>query len=195
MGEHRQLVDKRMSAEMNRRALIPISLDLGARYLKNPYMGSYNEKENSLYWGLGHKEDGGDKRHRTRGGYIGIHYRDGERREGLTREIVTNKRMAWSKKQDNRLVQNNETFGTKEISFDETYNELRSFTSADLIQKFSASAQGEIMGIGGSVSSSTEVRAHTEVETKQFKRTKRGARDRYDRAPLLPRTALPDRRR
>ena len=174
MGEHRQLVDKRMSAEMNRRALIPISLDLGARYLKNPYMGSYNEKENSLYWGLGHKEDGGDKRHRTRGGYIGIHYRDGERRhEGPTREIVTNRRLAWSRKHDNRLAQNEETYGTKEMSYDETYNEIRTFSSLDLIQKFSASAKGEVMGIGGSVSSSTEAHAHSEVETKQFKKTKK----------------------
>ena len=59
------------------------------------------------------------------------------------------------------------------MTYDETFNRLRTFTSFDLIQRFSGSAQGEIMGIGGSVSSSTEAHAHTEVETEQFNKTKR----------------------
>ena len=172
MGEHRQLVDKRMTAQMNRHALIPLALNLGARYLVDPYMGAYNEEDNSLHWGLGHKEHG-DKRHRTRVSYIGIHYRDGDRHEGPTHQIVTNRRLAWSRKHDNRLAQNDETYGTKEMSYDETYNEIRTFSSLDLIQKFSATAQGEVLGIGGSVSSSTEAHAHTEVETKQFSKTKK----------------------
>ena len=132
MGEHRQLVDKRMTAQMNRHALIPLALNLGARYLVDPYMGAYNEEDNSLYWGLGHKKHG-DSRHRTRGGYIGIHYRDGDRHEGPTHQIVTNRRLAWSRKHDNRLAQNDETYGTKEMSYDETYNEIRTFSSLDLI--------------------------------------------------------------
>ena len=173
MGEHRQLVDKRMSAMMNRRVLVPLAMNLGARYLREqPYMGSYDEEENTLHWGLGHKEHG-DARHRTRASYVGIHYTDGKRHEGPTQQIVTNRRLAWSRKHDNRLAQNDETFGTKEMSYDETYNEIRTFSSMDLIQRFSATAQGEILGIGGSVSSSTEAHGHTELETKQFSKTKK----------------------
>ena len=67
-------------------------------------------------------------------------------------------------------MQNDETITRKIMSFEETFNKLRTFSSLDLIQRFSASAQGEIMGIGGSVSSSTEAHAHTEVETEKFNR-------------------------
>ena len=152
---------------------MPLALNLGARYLRQPYMGSYDDSEKTLHWGLGHKEDGGDKRHRSRASYVGIHYGDGERIEGAKRQIVTNRRVAWSRKHDNRLAQNEETYGTKEVSFDETFNRIRTFSSFDLIQRFSASGQGEILGIGGSVSSSTEAHAHTEVETEKFNRTKK----------------------
>ena len=58
------------------------------------------------------------------------------------------------------------------MSFVETFNKLRTFSSFDLIQRFSASAKGEVLGIGGSVSSSTEGRAHSEIETEKFNRTK-----------------------
>ena len=34
MAEHRELVDKRMSAQFNRRVIVPLILDLGARRLK-----------------------------------------------------------------------------------------------------------------------------------------------------------------
>ena len=171
MGEHRQLVDKRMSAQMNRRVLIPLALNLGARYLVNPYMGAYNDDEKTLQWGLGHKKHG-DKRHRTTARYEGIHYRDGDRVAGPTRQIVTNKKIAWSRKHDNRLAQNDETFGSKKMTYDESFNRIRSFSSFDLIQRFSASAQGAVMGIGGSVSSSTEAHGHTELETEQFNKKK-----------------------
>ena len=88
------------------------------------------------------------------------------------REIVTDRRLAWSRKHDNRLAQNDETFGTKEVSFDESYDRIRTFSSLDLIQRFSASGSGEIAGIGGTVSSSTEARAHSELETEQYNKRK-----------------------
>ena len=41
MGEHRERVDKRMSAQFNRRVLDPaLALNLGARYIRDPYLGS-----------------------------------------------------------------------------------------------------------------------------------------------------------
>ena len=49
------------------------------------------------------------------------------------------------------------------MSFEETYNQIETFSSLDLMQRFSATAQGEIAGIGGSVTTTTEARAHTEV--------------------------------
>ena len=70
-------------------------------------------------------------------------------------------------KHDNRLVQNEETVTKKVVSFDETYNQIDTFSSLDLMQRFSATAQGEILGIGGSVTSTTEARAHTELKTQQ----------------------------
>ena len=41
MPEHRERVDKRTSAEINRRVMIPLLADLGARYLLKPYLGAY----------------------------------------------------------------------------------------------------------------------------------------------------------
>ena len=64
MSEHRERVDKRMSREVIRRVIIPLSLDLGARYLVVPYLSEYNDEEKTVGWGLGHKKHG-DKRHRT----------------------------------------------------------------------------------------------------------------------------------
>ena len=171
MAEHRERVDKRMSREVIRRVIIPLCLDLGARYLVSPYLGEYNDEEKTVKWGLGHKEHG-DKRHRTHVTFQGINYRDGEKREGVTQSIEVDRHLGWSIKHDNRLVQNDETITRKIMSFEETFNKLRTFSSLDLIQRFSASAQGEVMGIGGSVSSSSEAHAHTEVETEKFNRTK-----------------------
>ena len=71
------------------------------------------------------------------------------------------------------LVQNDETVVIKIASFEESFNKIRTFSSLDLMQSFSATAQGEIMGIGGSVTSTTEAKAHTELETETFNRTKK----------------------
>ena len=171
MGEHRELVDLRMMKQMNSHAIVPLLLSLGARYLVKPYIGKYDDENKTARWGYGHKHHG-DKRHRSSGAYEGIHYADGETDEGRTREVVLERRLAWAAKQDNRLAQNREHINTKKVSFEETYNEIRTFSSMDLIQRFSASAQGEVLGIGGSVSSSTEARGHTELETNQFNRHK-----------------------
>ena len=46
-------------------------------------------------------------------------------------------------KHDNRLVQNDETITKKVVSYEETYNQIETFTSLDLMQRFSATAQGE----------------------------------------------------
>ena len=171
MGVHRERADKGMSQQVIRRVIVPLCLDLGARYLVRPYLGSYDDEEKTIKWGLGHKKHG-DKRHRTNVTFEGIHYRDGEMKEGDTQEIEVDRRIGWTRRHDNRLVQNDEQVNVKIMSFEETFNKLRTFTSADLIQRFSASAQGEIAGIGGSVSSSTEAHAHTEVETEKFNRKK-----------------------
>ena len=109
-------------------------------------------------WGFGHKKHG-DKRHRTTVEYQGINYTDGEKTEGKTYERVEDRYSAWSVKHDNRLVQNDETITKKVVSYEETYNQIETFTSLDLMQRFSASAQGEIAGIGGSVTSTTEAGA------------------------------------
>ena len=171
MGQHRERVDKRTSLEVIKRVIVPLCLDLGARYLVKAYLGKYDDEEKTLKWGLGHK-DHGDKRHRTHVTFQGINYRDGQKTEGRTRSIEVDRHLGWSVKHDNRLVQNDERITRKIVSFEETFNKLRTFSSLDLIQRFSATAQGTVLGIGGSVSSSGEVHAHTEVETEKFNRTK-----------------------
>ena len=165
------VVDKRMSNEMNRRAIIPLCLNLGARHLVRPYLGAYKDEEKSLKWGLGHK-DGGDKRHRTDVGYVGIHYADGDKREGATHEIVVDRRIEWSVRHDNRLLQNKQEKELNSMSFVETFNKLRTFSSFDLIQRFSASAKGEVLGIGGSSKFVYRRTRPYEIETEKFNRTK-----------------------
>ena len=64
-------------------------------------------------------------------------------------------RIGWSRRHDNRRVQNDETVTEKVATFEETFDRLRSFSSPDVMQQFSASAQREIPGLGGSVSSTT----------------------------------------
>ena len=172
MAEHREQVDKRMMQQINRRVLIPLLIDLGARYLVKPYMGKYDDEEKSCKWGFGHKKHG-DKRHRTTVDYLGINYIDGEMRDGKTYQRVEDRYSAWSVKHDNRLVQNDETITKKIVSFEETYNQIETFSSLDLMQRFSASAQGEIAGIGGTVTTTTEARAHTEVKTNKYDRQRR----------------------
>ena len=167
MAEHREQVDKRMMQRINRRVLMPLLIDLGARYLVSPYMGKYDDEEKSARWGFGHKRHG-DKRHRTTVVYAGIAYTDGEKKEGKAYERVEERYSAWSVKHDNRLVQNDETVSKKVVAYEETYNQIETLTSLDLMQRFSATAQGEIAGIGGSVTNTTEVRAHTEVATDKY---------------------------
>ena len=48
MAEHREQVDKRMMQQINRRVLIPLLIDLGARYLVKPYMGKYDDEDKVL---------------------------------------------------------------------------------------------------------------------------------------------------
>ena len=65
------------------------------------------------------------------------------------------------------------TVDEKISSFEETFNKLRTFSSLDIMSQFSATAQGEVLGIGGSVTNTSSIHAHTEVETEKFNRTKR----------------------
>ena len=167
MAEHREQVDKRMMQQLNRRVMVPLVLDLGARYIVKPYLGMYNDEEKTAKWGLGHKKHG-DKRHRTSVAYQGMTYIDGEERVGKTYSRVEDRYLAWSVKHDNRRVQNDETVGEKKASYQETYSQIETLTSADLMQRFTATAQGEFSGIGGSVSSVTEARAHSEVATNKY---------------------------
>ena len=95
---------------------------------------------------FGHKRHG-DKRHRTTVVYAGITYTDGEKKEGKAYQRVEERYSAWSVKHDNRLVQNDETVTKKVVSYEETYNQIETLTSLDLMQRFSATAQGEIAGI------------------------------------------------
>ena len=172
MAEHREQVDKHMMQQINRRVLIPLLIDLGARYLVKPYLGKYDDEEMTAHWGFGHKKHG-DKRHRTAVTYLGINYIDGEMVDGKTYQRVSDRYSAWSVQHDNRLVQNDETVSKRVVSYEETYNQIETLTSLDLMQRFTATAQGEFAGIGGSVTSVSEVRAHTEVGTQKYDLKKR----------------------
>ena len=172
MTEHREQVDKRMMLEINRRVIMPLLIDLGARYLVKPYITKYDDEAKTAVWGFGHKKHG-DQRHRTTVTYLGINYIDGETKDGKTYERVVERYSAWSVKHDNRLVQNDETITKKVVSYEETYNQIETLTSLDLMQRFSATAQGAVAGIGGSVTSTTEARAHSEVATNKYDRQKR----------------------
>ena len=171
MAKHREQVDKEMMKLINRRVLMPLIVDLGGRYLVKPYLGKYSDEEKTARWGFGYKKHG-DKRHRTTVEYQGINYIDGEKHEGKTQQRVEDRYVAWSRKHDNRKAPNDETVTATKTSFEETYNQIETFSSLDLIQRFSASAQGEVAGFGGSVTSSTEARAHTEVKTNKYDRKK-----------------------
>ena len=172
MAEHREQVDKQMMQQINRRVLIPLLIDLGARYLVKPYLTGYDDEEKTAHWGLGSKKHG-DKRHRTTVAYLGINYIDGEMVDGKTYQRVEDRYSAWSVKHDNRLVQNDETVTKKVVSYEETYNQIETLTSLDLMTRFSATAQGEVAGFGGSVTTTTEARAHTEVGTNKYNLQKR----------------------
>ena len=102
--------------------------------------------------------------------------RDGEqasRARPVTVEI--DHRLGWSRRIDNRKVQHNRVeVSEKIVSFEETFNKLRTLSSLDIVNSFSASAQGEIAGIGGSVSKHFQTSsAHTEVETEKMNHVKK----------------------
>ena len=172
MAEHRQRVDKRVSREVIARVINPLLLDLGARYLVTPYLGRSTTTTRR-------RSRGGSATSTTATSATGP--ASGSREsltatatsdEGRTRSIEVDRRVVWSVKHDNRLVQNDETRASKVMTYDETYNKIRTFSSFDLLNRFSASAQGEIAGIGGSVSNTTETRLHTELETEIFNKQK-----------------------
>ena len=62
---------------------------------------------------------------------------DGETRDGKTYQRVEDRYSAWSVKHDNRLVQNDETVTKKVVSYEETYNQIETLTSLDILQRFS----------------------------------------------------------
>ena len=171
MAEHRQRVDKRVSRDIINRVINPLLLDLGARYLVRPYLGRYDDEEKTLNWGLGHKNHG-DKRHRSAVVFQGITYRDGVKDTGRTRKIEVNRRILWTVKHDNRLAQNDETRGIKELVFDESYNEVKTDFSIDIVTNFSAAAQGTIAGIGGNISQSINTHTHAGESTFQYNKKK-----------------------
>ena len=80
--------------------------------------------------------------------------------------------MAWQVVHDNRKFQNRETIRRKVLTYKETYDKIRTFTSLDVMQEIVASAKGEIAGFGGSVQTTSKVGAHTEVETEKIGQTK-----------------------
>ena len=169
----RERIDKTMSLSVIKHAIIPYVLDLGAKHLvKHPYLGNYDHENKSLSWGLGHKRHG-DKRHRTSVKFEGVNYADGDKMSGVTTTVEIDHRVGWSRRIDNRKVANKVTVAEKIISFEETFNKLRTLTSLDIMNQFSASAQGEIAGIGGSVSQTSSIHAHTEVETEKMNHVKK----------------------
>ena len=48
MAEHRERVDQRMSREVVKRVIVPLCLDLGARYLRRPTQKDYDDEEKTL---------------------------------------------------------------------------------------------------------------------------------------------------
>ena len=182
----RERLDKTMSRKIVDKVIIPFVEDLGARHLVgHPYLGAYDHEHKHLTWGLGHKTHG-DKRHRTSVKFEAINYRDGEKIEGETRVAEIDHRIGWSRKLDNRKVANSVTVTEKIISFEETFNKLRSLSSLDIVNSFSASAQGEIAGIGGTVSNSQTISAHTELEIEKMNHVKKRADHRRQDRPRLP---------
>ena len=169
----RERIDKNMSLQVTKRVLCPFIRDLGGRYLvDHPYMGAYDHPNKTIIYGIGHKKHG-DKRHRTSVKFEGIYYKDGKQIEGKTNTVEIDHRIGWSRKLDNRKVANSVTVAEKIISFEETFNKLRTLSSLDIMNSFTASAQGEIAGIGGSVSNTSSMHAHTEVETEKMNHTKK----------------------
>ena len=157
-----------MSLKVISRVLRPYLESLGVRYLwDRPGLTAYDHENKSISWDLARKKHG-DKRHRTTMKYEGVYYGDGEIIEGPTTTVEIDHRIGWSRKLDNRKVANKVTVSQKVALFEETYNKLRTFSSLDIMSSFTASAQGEIAGIGGSVTQTSSIHAHTEVETEKY---------------------------
>ena len=159
MPEHRERVDKRTSAEINRRVMIPLLADLGARYLAQALPRRLPGRREEHQVGSRPPPQEGPPEHgrRTKASTTAT----APMTEGPTRSIEVDRRVVWSVKHDNRLVQNDETRASKVVTFDESFNKIRTFSSFDLMTRFSASAKGEVLGIGGSVTNTTEARAHS----------------------------------
>ena len=103
--------------------------------------------------------------------FEGIYYKDGKQLEGKTNTVEIDHRVGWSRKIDNRLVANRVTVDEKISSFEETFNKLRTFSSLDIMSQFSATAQGEVLGIGGSV---TQYQQHPRSHRKSRQRNSTG---------------------
>lgn len=171
----RERIDKRMILEVTNRVLYPFYRDLGARdqtLWDVPGIGGYDHENKTLSVELGRKHHG-DKRHRNGAKCVGITYTDGQKIEGPTTTVEIDQHIGWSRRLDNRLVANKVTVSEKIMSFEESFNKLRSLSSLDIMHSLSASAQGEIAGIGGSVTQTSRVSAHTEVETEKMNHTKK----------------------
>lgn len=169
----RERIDKRMSRNIITKVICPFVKDLGAKYLwDSPAMTGYDHENKSLSYDLARKKHG-DKRMRTTVKFEGIHYKDGEQTEGPTYTVEIDHRLGWSRKLDNRKVKNNVTVSEKIMTYEETFNKFSTRSSLDIINNMSASAQGEIAGIGGTVSTSTTIHAHTEVETEKMNHVKK----------------------
>ena len=169
----RERIDKQMSREILRRVMYPFLKDLGARHLvPHPYMTGYNHENKHIQYGLGHKKHG-DKRHRSTVRFEGIHYADGRSIEGPTTTVEIDHRVGWVRKIDNRKVATPVTVSQKIALFEEEFNTLKTENSLDIVNNFSASAQGTIAGIGGTVSTSTTTSIHSQVNTEKMNHTKK----------------------
>ena len=147
---NRQQIDKRMSRQLINKVLSPLAEDLGAKYLVPPALMDYDHENKSIKWRFGYDKHG-DKRRHTTATLDGTFIRDGELIEGKVQTIERDHRVGWTRKHDNRLVQNREVVDVSLMLYEETFNKLRSLTSLDVLSELSVSAQGEFAGIGGSV--------------------------------------------
>ena len=116
MAEHRELVDKRMSAQIqsagDRSAYFG---PWGAPPPKSRGLADTTTKKRPSFGDWATRITA-DKRHRSSCAYTGIYYADGEKSEGPTRSIEVDRHLGWSIKHDNRLVQNDETITRKIVS-------------------------------------------------------------------------------
>ena len=116
---------------INRRVLMPLIVDLGGRYLVKPYLGKYSDEEKTARWGFGYKKHG-DKRHRTTVEYQGINYVDGENARGQdATSALRTATSAWSKSSTTtgRRRTTRPSRLQKKASFEETYNQIETFSS------------------------------------------------------------------